>query len=88
MLIVERSKAVGINPLYMLARIQTESSLITSGTSTNLAKATGCGCPDSAGCDTSYAGFGNRWTARPGSCAATSRTWTPGAPPCRVGSRT
>jgi hypothetical protein len=59
-LIVERSRAAGISPLYMLARIQTESSLITSGTSTNLAKATGCGCPDSAGCDTSYAGFGNQ----------------------------
>ncbi|HYO69058.1 MAG TPA: hypothetical protein VEU33_23560, partial [Archangium sp.] len=59
-LIVERSKAYSISPLYMLARIQTESSLITSGTSTNLAKATGCGCPDSGGCSTSYAGFGNQ----------------------------
>lgn len=59
-LIVERSKAYTINPLYMLARIQTESSLITSGTSNNLAKATGCGCPDSAGCDVSYSGFGNQ----------------------------
>ncbi|MDC0710599.1 hypothetical protein POL68_19130 [Stigmatella sp. ncwal1] len=59
-LIVERSGAYGISPLYMLARIQTESSLITSGTSTNLAKATGCGCPDSSGCDISYAGFGNQ----------------------------
>ncbi|MDY7227467.1 hypothetical protein [Hyalangium rubrum] len=59
-LIVERSKAYGISPLYMLARIQTESSLITSGTSNNLAKATGCGCPDTSGCDVSYAGFGNQ----------------------------
>jgi hypothetical protein len=59
-LIVEQSKAQTINPLYMLARIQTESSLITSGTSTNLAKATGCGCPDSGGCSTSYAGFGKQ----------------------------
>lgn len=59
-LIVERSKAYTISPLYMLARIQTESSLITSGTSTNLAKATGCGCPDSGGCTISYAGFGNQ----------------------------
>ena len=59
-LIVEQSKAQGISPLYMLARIQTESSLITSGTSTNLAKATGCGCPDSGGCSTSYAGFGKQ----------------------------
>ena len=59
-LIVERSKAYTISPLYMLARIQTESSLITSGTSTNLSKATGCGCPDSGGCTISYAGFGNQ----------------------------
>ncbi|MFY0523391.1 LGFP repeat-containing protein [Archangium gephyra] len=59
-LIVERSRAHGISPLYMLARIQIESSLIQSGTSTNLAKATGCGCPDSGGCNTSYAGFGNQ----------------------------
>lgn len=59
-LIVERSKAYGISPLYMLARIQIESSLIQSGTSTNLSKATGCGCPDTSGCDVSYAGFGNQ----------------------------
>ncbi|MFE8602496.1 hypothetical protein [Archangium violaceum] len=59
-LIVEQSKLQTISPLYMLARIQTESSLITSGTSTNLAKATGCGCPDSGGCSTSYAGFGKQ----------------------------
>jgi hypothetical protein len=59
-LIVERSKAYSISPLYMLARIQTESSLVTSGTSTNLAKATGCGCPDGSGCDVSYSGFGNQ----------------------------
>ncbi|HYH95440.1 hypothetical protein [Hyalangium sp.] len=59
-LIVERSRAYNISPLYMLARIQTESSLITSGTSSNLAKATGCGCPDSSGCDVSYAGFGKQ----------------------------
>jgi hypothetical protein len=59
-LIVERSRTYGINPLYMLARIQTESGLIQSGTSTNLAKATGCGCPDTSGCDVSYAGFGNQ----------------------------
>ena len=59
-LIVERSKAYGISPLYMLARIQVESSLVQSGTSTSLAKATGCGCPDTSGCDTQYKGFGNQ----------------------------
>ncbi|MCE9673268.1 hypothetical protein LY474_36220 [Myxococcus stipitatus] len=59
-LIVERSTAYGISPVYMLARIQVESSLVQSGTSTNLAKATGCGCPDSSGCDAQYTGFGKQ----------------------------
>ena len=58
-LIVERSRAHGISPLYMLSRIQIESGLIQSGTSTNLSKATGCGCPDSGGCD-ELRGFGNQ----------------------------
>ncbi|WP_375765524.1 LGFP repeat-containing protein [Archangium gephyra] len=59
-LIVERSRAYSISPLYILARIQIESGLIQSGTSNNLAKATGCGCPDSGGCNVSYSGFGNQ----------------------------
>jgi hypothetical protein len=59
-LIVERSRAYGINPIYMLARIETESGLVRSGTSKNLAAATGCGCPDGSGCNQSYAGFGNQ----------------------------
>lgn len=59
-LIVERSKAYTISPLYMLARIQGESSLVQSGTSNNLSKATGCGCPDGSGCDAQYVGFGNQ----------------------------
>jgi len=59
-LIVERSRAYDINPVYMLARIETESGLIRSGTSRNLEKATGCACPDSGGCSASWAGFGNQ----------------------------
>jgi hypothetical protein len=59
-LIVERSRAYDINPVYMLARIETESGLIRSGTSKNLEKATGCACPDSGGCSASWAGFGNQ----------------------------
>ncbi|MBZ4416279.1 hypothetical protein [Myxococcus sp. RHSTA-1-4] len=59
-LIVERSRAYSISPLYMLARIQVESSLVQSGTSNNLSKATGCGCPDGSGCDAQYTGFGNQ----------------------------
>ncbi|WP_434379605.1 LGFP repeat-containing protein [Melittangium boletus] len=59
-LIVERARAFTINPVYILARIETESGLIRSGKSTNLAKATGCGCPDGSGCDAQYTGFGKQ----------------------------
>ncbi len=59
-LIVERSRSYGINPIYILARIETESGLVRNGTSRNLEKATGCGCPDSGGCSASWAGFGNQ----------------------------
>ena len=59
-LIVERSRAYGINPIYILARIETESGLVRSRTSKNLAKATGCACPDSGGCSSSWSGFGNQ----------------------------
>lgn len=59
-LIVERSRSYGINPVYILARIETESGLIRSGTSRNLDKATGCACPDSGGCSTTWSGFGNQ----------------------------
>jgi hypothetical protein len=59
-LIVERSRAYRISPVYMLARIETESGLVRSGTSNNLSKATGCGCPDSGSCGSQYAGFGNQ----------------------------
>ena len=46
-----------ISPIYMLARIQIESSLITSGTSRSMKAATGCACPDGASCDRHNAGF-------------------------------
>lgn len=59
-LIVERSKAYTLSPLYMLARIQTESGLIQSGTSSGLVQATGCGCPDGSGCSARWRGFGNQ----------------------------
>jgi hypothetical protein len=59
-LIVGQSLAEGVSPLYMLARIQTESSLVESGSSSYLDSATGCGCPDSGGCSQSYAGFGKQ----------------------------
>jgi hypothetical protein len=59
-LIVSNARAQNISPIYMLARIQTESSLISSGSSANIPKATGCGCPDGSGCSAMYRGFGKQ----------------------------
>lgn len=59
-LIVSQSRASGISPLYMMSRIQIESSLIQSKSSRNLSQATGCGCPDGGGCSASYSGFGKQ----------------------------
>jgi putative cell wall-binding protein len=56
-LIVQQSLASRISPVYMLARIQTESSLVGSGTLARLSQATGCGCPDGSACDPARAGF-------------------------------
>jgi hypothetical protein len=59
-LIVSNARAQNISPIYILARIQTESSLISSGSSSNIPKATGCGCPDGSGCADRYRGFGKQ----------------------------
>jgi hypothetical protein len=64
-IIVSNATASGISPLYIVARIETESSLIESGTSNNLLSAAGCACPDTAPCDSAESGFGNQIT-----CAA------------------
>jgi hypothetical protein len=64
-IIADRCHQSGVSPVYMLARIQGESSLVESKSSNNIAKATGCGCPDGKGCAQSDAGFGNQIT-----CAA------------------
>lgn len=58
--IVESSRAHGVNPVYMLARIQTESQLVESGSSRNLEAATGCACPDGSACGRAEAGFVNQ----------------------------
>jgi hypothetical protein len=55
--IVSAGRAWNISPLYLLARIQTESSLITSGSLDKVRQATGCACPDGGGCDASKATF-------------------------------
>lgn len=56
--IVQESTKQGISPVYMVARIETESGLIRSGTLGNLLSATGCACPDGQACDPSVAEFG------------------------------
>jgi hypothetical protein len=55
--IVTESKAAQISPVYMVARIETESSLIRSGTLSKIRQATGCACPDGAPCDPKFAAF-------------------------------
>jgi hypothetical protein len=59
-IIVDEGRAAGVSPLYLLARIQIESSLVQSRSSRNLAQATGCGCPDGGTCSQSYRGFGKQ----------------------------
>ncbi|MCS6912461.1 MAG: hypothetical protein RMK29_10905 [Myxococcales bacterium] len=98
-IIVEQGRAHRIHPVYLLARIQTESSLVSGHVPARLPRAAGCGCPDGAGCSSAYAGF-----ARQVQCAAekmrsylrdleagrpTVSGWRPGVArstldPCRV----
>ena len=56
-LIVASSQTHGVSAVYLLARIQVESSLIESGTARSLAAATGCACPDGAACARANKGF-------------------------------
>jgi hypothetical protein len=63
-IIVEESKKNEMNPVYMLARIQGESSLVESQSPNQklIEKATGCGCPDGKGCADQYKGFSKQIT--------------------------
>jgi hypothetical protein len=63
-IIVDECRANGVSPIYMLARIQGESSLVESKSpnTKNIPKATGCGCPDGKGCSAQYKGFANQIT--------------------------
>jgi hypothetical protein len=57
------SRAGGIDPVVLLARMQVESSLVSATTrpgNTKLDHALGCGCPDSSACSASYAGLVNQ----------------------------
>ena len=59
-IIVSQSQANGISPLYIIARIETESGLIHSTTTRNISSATGCGCPDGSACNVMVAGFSSQ----------------------------
>jgi len=58
--LVEESRAGGIDPVVLLARMQVESSLVSKtvrpGTTT-INHALGCGCPDSSACSRAFAGL-------------------------------
>lgn len=65
-IIASLSEKESISPVYMLARIETESALISSGNLNYIDSATGCACPDSGTCNPSDGGFYNQIK-----CAAT-----------------
>lgn len=60
-LIADAAQEHGVSPVYLLVHLQKESSLVadssTKCSSTKLAKAFGCGCPDGQGCSSQYATF-------------------------------
>jgi hypothetical protein len=58
-IIRDTASACGINPQVLIVLLQKEQSLITDDWPwpTEYNSATGFGCPDTAPCDTSYAGF-------------------------------
>ena len=59
-IITEQAAVHNINPVYILARIETESGGVRSAEPIHVEKATGCGCPDGSGCDPLLAGFANQ----------------------------
>jgi hypothetical protein len=72
-LIVETAEAEGINPIIILARMQTETSMVAKTVKPSqrtIDKALGCGCSDGASC-TAFRGF----TSQLRCGAATMRRW-------------
>lgn len=60
-LVVDAATAERVSPLMLLARMQVEASLVSKTsrpTTYRIDRALGCGCPDGAGCSSSYRGFG------------------------------
>jgi hypothetical protein len=72
--IVDASRAKGINPLVMVARMQVEASLVSPASRPaqwKIDQAFGCGCPDGAACAPQYKGLDKQVA-----CAAdTLRRW-------------
>jgi hypothetical protein len=55
--ILRASGRTCVHPGYLLARIEGESLLVSSGSLRRVATATGCACPDGGACQRSEAGF-------------------------------
>lgn len=58
--LAEESRAGGIDPVVLLARMQVESSLVSATrrpTTFRINHALGCGCPDGSRCSSEYAGL-------------------------------
>jgi len=76
--IVAASRAAGINPVVMVARMQVEKSLVSKTVrpaQSRIDYAFGCGCPDNRACNTAYQGLDKQVE-----CAATTlRRWYDGS---------
>ncbi len=76
--IITASRAAGINPVVMVARMQVEKSLVSKTVrpaASRVDYAFGCGCPDGRACNASYRGLG-----RQVECAATTlKRWYDGS---------
>jgi len=76
--IVDQSRATGINPLVMVARMQVEQSLVSKTerpSSRRVDFAFGCGCPDGGACSEAYRGLDRQM----GCAAATLARWYEGS---------
>jgi hypothetical protein len=58
--VVDAARAKGIHPLVIVARMQTETSLVSKTVAPSqrlIDRALGCGCPDGGGCASQYKGL-------------------------------
>jgi hypothetical protein len=59
-MVVEAATTHGVNPLILIARMQTETSLVSKTSAPSqrtLDRALGCGCPDGGSCNAAYSGL-------------------------------